>query len=186
MPAGFSRHRPESLSGPAAASPAALRRLAMSASEIAKRAGSIAASGGYWSRRLSDALKASLSSRSAAFRNASKKPLALRCVEPCPAQHLSPRSIQRVASSEPIIGIPQLQSRHAGPAQHPVVAQIGREISEACSKMADVATSRRSMKRTTGRYKRTWIAALIASGPKMASLADWNAAADGPTTIQSF
>ena len=67
-----------------------------------------------------------------------------------------------------------------------VVAQIRREISEACSKMVDVATSRRSMKRTTGRYKRTWIAALIASGPKMASLADWNAAADGPTTVQSF
>ena len=31
-----------------------------------------------------------------------------------------------------------------------VVAQIRREISEACSKMADVATSRRSMKGRPG------------------------------------
>ena len=46
------RHRPPSK---------AIASAAMSASEIAKRAGSIAASGGYWSRRLSDALKASLS-----------------------------------------------------------------------------------------------------------------------------
>jgi hypothetical protein len=46
---------------------------AMSASEIAKLAGSIgAASGGFWSRRLSHARNASLSSRNAARTNASK------------------------------------------------------------------------------------------------------------------
>jgi hypothetical protein len=46
---------------------------AISASEIVKLAGSIgSASGGYWSRLRSQARSSSLSSRSAAFRNASK------------------------------------------------------------------------------------------------------------------
>ena len=48
-------------------------KAAISASEIVKRAGSIgAASGGFWRRRRSQARSSSLSSRSAAFRNASK------------------------------------------------------------------------------------------------------------------
>ena len=79
--------------------PAALRRRAMSASEIVKRAGSIgAASGGFWSRRRSQARSSSRSSRSAAFRNASKN--RWRCAASSRAQPCivaSVRSMRRIS-----------------------------------------------------------------------------------------
>jgi len=77
-------------------------KAAMSASEIAKLAGSTAASGGYLSRRRSQARSSSLSSRSAARTNASKN--RWRCAassRPQPSIIASNRSTRRI-SREPL------------------------------------------------------------------------------------